>query len=126
MSKAKVHSADAVIVAILITNLTTRAVCDITGVVAYVIYAMAVVTGTDGAITGLTPFGNFMYASAFKWVLFLAPLGMVFFLSARINSMSLGAAQISFWLFSALMGASLSSIFIVYAGQSIAQVYYIN
>ena len=98
----------------------------ITGVVAYVIYAMAVVTGADGAITGLTPLGNFMYASAFKWVLFLAPLGLVFFLSARINSMSLGTAQISFWLFSALMGASLSSIFLVYAGQSIARVFFIT
>ena len=37
----------------------------ITGVVAYAIYAMSVVTGTDGAVTGLTPFGNFMFASAF-------------------------------------------------------------
>jgi FtsH-binding integral membrane protein len=37
----------------------------ITGIVAYVVFAMSVVTGTDGAITGLTPFGNFMFASAF-------------------------------------------------------------
>ena len=37
----------------------------ITGIVAYAVYAMSVVTGADGAITGLTPFGNFMFASAF-------------------------------------------------------------
>ncbi len=98
----------------------------ITGVVAYAIFAMAVVTGPDGAITGLTAFGNFMYASAFKWVAIFAPLGLVFFISARINSMSLSTAQISFWAFSALMGASISSIFLIYAGQSIAQVFFIT
>jgi len=97
----------------------------LTGVVAYAIFALAVQQGTGGALE-LTAFGTLMYASAFKWVLFLAPLGLVFFLSARINSMSLGAAQISFWAFAALMGASLSSIFLVYAGQSIAQVFFIT
>jgi FtsH-binding integral membrane protein len=98
----------------------------ITGVVAYVIYAMSVVTGADGAITGLTAFGNVMYASAFKWVVIFAPLAMVFFLSMRIGSMSLSAAQISFWVFSALMGASISSIFLVFAGESIARVFFIT
>ena len=98
----------------------------ITGVVAYAIYAMSVVTGADGTITGLTPFGQFMFASAFKWVVIFAPLALVFFLSARINSMSLSAAQISFWAFAALMGASISSIFLVYAGESIARVFFIT
>jgi uncharacterized protein len=98
----------------------------ITGVVAYLIYAMSVVTGPDGTITGLTAFGNFMFASAFKWVVIFAPLALVFFISARITSMSLSTAQITFWVFSALMGASLSSIFLVYAHASIAQVFFIT
>jgi uncharacterized protein len=98
----------------------------ITGVVAWLIYSMAVVTGADGTVTGLTPFGNVMYASAFKWVVIFAPLAMVFFLSARIGSMSLSTAQISFWIFAALMGASMSSIFLVYAGESIARVFFIT
>ena len=98
----------------------------ITGVVAWLIYSMAVVTGADGTVTGLTPFGNVMYASAFKWVVIFAPLALVFFLSARIGSMSLSTAQISFWIFAALMGASISSIFLVYAGESIARVFFIT
>jgi FtsH-binding integral membrane protein len=98
----------------------------ITGVVAYLIYAMSVVTGPDGAITGLTSFGNIIYASAFKWVVIFAPLAMVFFISARIGKLSLSAAQISFWAFAALMGASISSIFLVYAHASIAQVFFIS
>ncbi len=75
----------------------------ITGVVAYAIYAMSVVQGAAGL--ELTPFGQFMFASAFKWVVIFAPLALVFFISARINSMSLSTAQISFWIFAALMGA---------------------
>ncbi|HXG79316.1 MAG TPA: Bax inhibitor-1/YccA family protein [Methyloceanibacter sp.] len=98
----------------------------ITGVVAWLVYSMSVVTGADGVITGLTPFGNFMFASAFKWVVIFAPLAMVFFLSARIGSLSLSAAQISFWIFAALMGASISSIFLVYAGESIARMFFIT
>ncbi|MEM7193052.1 MAG: Bax inhibitor-1/YccA family protein, partial [Pseudomonadota bacterium] len=98
----------------------------ITGVVAYVVYSMSVVTGADGTITGLTSFGQTMYASGFKWIVIFAPLAMVFFLSFRIQSMSVGSAQAMFWLFSALMGASISSIFLVYAGESIARVFFIT
>jgi FtsH-binding integral membrane protein len=98
----------------------------ITGVVAYAVYAMSVVTGADGSITGLTAFGNLMYASAFKWVVIFAPLAMVFFLSFKIQSLNVGTAQALFWLFSALMGASISSIFLVYAGESIARVFFIT
>ena len=82
----------------------------ITGAVAWLIYSMSVVQGATGL--ELTPFGQFMFASAFKWVVIFAPLAMVFFLSARIGSLSLSAAQISFWIFAALMGASISSIFL--------------
>jgi FtsH-binding integral membrane protein len=96
----------------------------ITGVVAYLIYAMSVVQGAAGL--ELTSFGQFMFASAFKWVVIFAPLAMVFFISARINALSLSAAQISFWIFAALMGASISSIFLVYAGESIARVFFIT
>jgi len=96
----------------------------ITGLVAYLVYAMAV--GQSAGGLQLTAFGTFMFASAFKWVVIFAPLAMVFFISARINSMSLGTAQISFWVFAALMGASISSIFLVYAGESIARVFFIT
>jgi len=97
----------------------------ITGVVAYLIYAMSVTQGAAGGLE-LTSFGQFMFASAFKWVVIFAPLAMVFFISARINSLSLGAAQISFWIFAALMGASISSIFLVYTGESMARVFFIT
>ena len=96
----------------------------ITGVVAYLTYMFAVVD--TGAGLQLTSFGSFIFASAFKWVVIFAPLAMVFFLSARINSMSLSGAQIAFWVFAALMGLSIASIFLVYAHASIARVFFIT
>jgi FtsH-binding integral membrane protein len=96
----------------------------ITGVVAYLTYALAV-TQTDGGLV-LTPFGSFIFASAFKWVVIFAPLAMVFLIGARISSMSLSSAQIMFWVFAALMGVSMASIFLVFAGASIARVFFIT
>ncbi len=96
----------------------------ITGVVAYLTFMMAV-TQTGTGLT-LTPFGNLLFNSAFKWVVIFAPLVMVFFLSARMHKMSVGAAQLAFWGFSALMGLSIASIFLVYTGQSIAQIFFIT
>jgi uncharacterized protein len=96
----------------------------ITGLVAYLTYAMAVVEASTGL--QLTSFGSLIFNSPFKWVVIFAPLAMVFFLSARINSMSLGTAQIAFWAFAALMGLSISSIFLVYAHASIARVFFIS
>jgi FtsH-binding integral membrane protein len=63
----------------------------ITGLVAYLIYAMSVTQGVGGL--ELTSFGSFMFTSPFKWVVIFAPLAMVFFVSARIGSMSLQTAQ---------------------------------
>jgi uncharacterized protein len=92
----------------------------ITGVVAYGAFTLAVQDNQ------LTAFGNAIYASPLKWVVMLAPLGMVFFLSARINSLSVSAAQISFWVFAGLMGLSLSTIFLIYTGASITQTFFVT
>ena len=51
---------------------------------------------------------------------------MVFFLSFRIQTMSLATAQLSFWAYAALVGLSLSGIFIIYTGESIARVFFIS
>lgn len=60
------------------------------------------------------------------WVVMLAPLGMVFFLSARLNALSEGAAQASFWIFSVLMGLSMFYVFAVFTGTSIARTFFIT
>jgi len=47
-------------------------------------------------------------------------------MSFGISGMSTARAQTMFWVFAALMGASLSSIFIQYTGASIARVFFIT
>ena len=74
----------------------------------------------------LTPLGNTLFNSGLAWVIMLAPLGFVFYLSARINKMSSSAAQITFWIFASIMGLSMASIFIQFTGESIARVFFIT
>ncbi|MEH6629292.1 MAG: Bax inhibitor-1/YccA family protein [Halopseudomonas aestusnigri] len=85
-------------------------------------------------ITGLAAFGvsqspelmNAVFGTPLKWVVMLAPLGMVFFLSARINKIQASTAQMLFWVFSLLMGVSLASIFVMYEMGSITRVFFIT
>ena len=67
-----------------------------------------------------------IFGTPLMWVVMLAPLGMVFFLSARIEKMSFTTAQTTFWIFAALMGASLASIFVIYTQTSIVRVFMIT
>jgi FtsH-binding integral membrane protein len=50
----------------------------------------------------------------------------VFFLSFRIETLSVGAAQSLFWAYAALVGLSLSTIFLVFTGESITRVLFIT
>jgi uncharacterized protein len=67
-----------------------------------------------------------LYGSPLAWVIMLSPLAFVLVLSFGINKLSVGAAQATFWGFAAVMGLSLSSIFLVYTGASIAKVFFIT
>jgi FtsH-binding integral membrane protein len=103
----------------------------ITGLAALGIYMAAVTSDPSGAAAKigsafLTPFGYAMFVSPLKWLFILAPLAMVFALSAGINRLAPSTAQLLFWVFSALMGVSLSSIFLVYTHTSIVRVFFIT
>ena len=86
------------------------------------------------AISGLVAWGfsqsptlmGAIYGTALQWVVMLAPLGFIFFLGARLQKMSTSAAQMTFWAFAAVMGISLSYIFIVFTGVSIVRVFLIT
>ena len=84
----------------------------ITGLVAYA----AVSTGFYQQIAG-TPL---------IWLVMLAPLGAMLFLSFRIERMSIATAQAVFWGFAAIMGLSLAGILLVYTGTSVARVFFIS
>jgi hypothetical protein len=74
----------------------------------------------------LTQFGSVIYGSPLSFIIMLAPLGFIMALSFGINKMKESTVQMLFWTFAAVMGLSLSSIFIQYTGQSIARVFFIS
>ncbi len=103
----------------------------ITGLAALGVYMAAVtdVPTPEAVRVGklfLTPFGYAMFVSPLKWLFMLAPLAMVFVISAGINRLAPSTAQILFWVFAALMGVSLSSIFLVFTHTSIVRVFFIT
>lgn len=98
----------------------------ITGVLAYVVAQMSVVLGPTGEIVGVTQFGQTLFNTPLKWIVMLAPLGLVMLFSFRIQKMSASSAQMIFWAFAALMGISLSTIFIAFTTESIARVFFIT
>ena len=92
----------------------------ITGLAAWGAFNFAV---SDGQ---LTAFGDEIYLSPLRWVVILAPLAMVFFLSFRIHKMSVAAAQTTFWVYAGLVGLSLSTVFLVFTGESIVRTFFIT
>ena len=98
----------------------------LTGIIALISFKISVVTDSSGAIVSFTDFGNALFFSGLKWIVMLAPLGIVFYMSFGINKMSAAKAQTVFWLFASLMGLSLSWILLVYTGVSVARVFFIT
>jgi uncharacterized protein len=98
----------------------------LTGLVAWVTYLNAVVTNPSGAIVGLTPLGQTLFTSPTVWVVMLAPLAFVFFLSFRIGHMQASTAKLLFFVYAGVMGLSLATIFMVYTQTSITRVFFIS
>ncbi len=98
----------------------------LTGIIALISFKVSVITDASGVIVGLTGIGQSLYMSGLKWIVMLAPLGVVFYMSFGINKMSANKAQTTFWVFASLMGLSLSSILLVYTGVSVARVFFIT
>ncbi len=94
----------------------------LTGVVAYfasqseAFLSLMMNVKADGTV-GMSPIA---------WVVMLAPLGVVFYLSARMNNMSINAARGWFWGFAFLMGLSLYYVFVLFTGASVTRVFFIT
>jgi uncharacterized protein len=79
-----------------------------------------------GSAVYLTPIGYALFVSPLKWLIILAPLALVFFLSFRIETMRPTTAQITFWIYAAVVGISLGVLFLVYTHTSIVRVFFIT
>ena len=95
----------------------------VTGLVAYAAFALGTVQVGDGRLR-LTEFGHAIYVSPLRWLIVLSPLAIVFWISARINSMSVASARNWFIAFAALIGLSMSALLVVYTGASIGRAFF--
>ena len=84
----------------------------LTGIVAWLAFQAAVITGPAGNITGLTAFGQAIFSGPAVIILVLATLGLVFFISFRIQHLQVGTALALFLLYAGLVGLMFSSIFL--------------
>ena len=98
----------------------------LTGLVAFFFGKASVVTNDLGQIVALTEMGNALFNSPLRWIVMLAPLGLVIYFASRINNMTASRARSVFWIFAGLMGLSLSYIFIAYTGTAIFQAFFIT
>ena len=67
-----------------------------------------------------------IYGTPLQWVVMLAPIGFAMLFGFRIQKMSASSAQLLYWVFAAVMGLSLSFIFLAYTGASVARVFFIT
>ena len=95
----------------------------VTGLVAYAAFALGTVHAESGRLA-LTEFGHAIYVSPLRWLIVLSPLALVFYLSARINSMSVASARNAFIAFAALIGLSMSALLVVFTGASVGRAFF--
>jgi uncharacterized protein len=95
-----------------------------------------VLTGITAWAAADTPFGQIFYQvnpvthavgmTGLGLIALFAPIGLVLFLSFRINKMSVGAAQGMFWIYASLVGIGIAPVLLVYTGASVAEVFFIT
>src|SRR3990170_2443921 len=81
-------------------------------------------TGIVAMAFAYSGFAEQVLSTPLRWVLMFAPLGFVMAMSFGLNRMSTATLQTLFWAFTVVMGLSMSSIFLVYTGESIAQTFF--
>ena len=81
-------------------------------------------TGIVALLTARSGLALSFASGPLMWIVALAPLAFVFAMSFGVNKFSKPTLQIMFWAFAIVMGLSLSTIFLVYTGESIAATFF--
>jgi FtsH-binding integral membrane protein len=101
----------------------------LTGVVAWLVFQASggdAIQHVGRSVVGLTPFGHALFGSPLMWVVALAPLGLVFFISFQIGSLQASTARLLFFIYAGLVGLSLATVFMVFTTTSITRVFFIT
>ena len=81
-------------------------------------------TGIVALLFATSGFAAQVLVTPLRWLIILAPLGFVMAMNFGLNRMKTSTLQALFWAFAVSMGLSMSSIFLVYTGVSIAQTFF--
>ncbi|MDF3033814.1 MAG: hypothetical protein K0R76_768 [Alphaproteobacteria bacterium] len=92
----------------------------------FMAFGLLLTGGAAYTVANVPAMMHLVFGTPLQWLVIFAPLGMVFFLSFRIHTLKYSTAQAVFWLYSALVGVSLASIFLMYTGTSIARIFFIT
>ncbi|MCE3230680.1 MAG: rane protein [Alphaproteobacteria bacterium] len=92
----------------------------------FMAFGLLLTGGAAYTVANVPAMMHLVFGTPLQWLVIFAPLGMVFFLSFRIHTLRYSTAQAVFWLYSALVGVSLASIFLMYTGTSIARIFFIT
>ena len=85
-----------------------------------------VITGLVAALVASTPaLYQPIFGTPLKWAAMFAPLAFVFFLSFRMERMSVASARTAFFAFAAVMGVLMASIFLAFTETSIARTFFV-
>jgi FtsH-binding integral membrane protein len=85
-----------------------------------------VITGLVAGLIAATPaLYQPIFGTPLKWVAMFAPLAFIFFFSFRLERMTAASARTTFFIFAAVMGVSMASIFLTFTGASIARTFFI-
>jgi uncharacterized protein len=98
----------------------------LSGVVAFATFNAAVTTDAAGKIIGLTSFGQTIFSGPAMIVLMLGTLGLVMFISFRIQALQYTTALTLFMVYAGLLGVTLAPIFLTYTGTSITRTFFIS
>ncbi len=94
----------------------------ITGVFAYATLSFEPLTNL---MFQISPSGMFMGSTGFGTLMMFAPLGIAMYFFMGFGTMKLETARTLFWIYSAVIGMSLSSLSFMYTGESIARTFFI-
>ena len=97
----------------------------LTAIASWLVFNLSFITTAGGQIAP-TEIGQMLFLSPMRWVLMLAPLAMVLVLSFGINRLAPSTARLLFFVYAAMVGVSVATIFVVYQGESIARVFFIT
>lgn len=96
------------------------------GVYNHMLIAMLISGGVAMGASSSPALMKTLFGTPLMWVVIFAPIIFMFIFMAKVLTMAPATARMLFYVFAGVMGLSISSIFVVYTGMSIAKVFFIT